>query len=280
MTITSRRKTLLIFALIVASGLSAQGGELRLKADCECRGSLVRLGDIAEIRGVTTQQQTQLAKIELIVTPPKGKTRVIRQNELRELLTQRGIDVPTFQFSGAEEVSVRAASGTSAAGQAGGSNSFASDTNSTTRAEAAQFVVPKKTIARGETIRATDVELKPLPKLRREGEFVSRVEDVVGREATRQLDPGQPIESGSLQQPLLVRRGETITVTARAAGVHVRTSVKALEDGAYGDAINVETLEKNKQKILARVVGQQQAEVFAGAQIVPAMAAAPRDEVR
>lgn len=280
MTIIALRKSWLIFALIVASGLSARGGELRLKSDCECRGSLVRLGDIAEIRGVTAKQQTELAKIELIVAPPKGKTRVIRQNELRELLTQRGIDVPTFQFAGADEVTVRAASGIGAAGQSGGSGSFSSDTASRTRADAALFVVPLKTIARGETIRATDVELKPMPKLRREGEFVSRVEDVVGREATRQLDPGQPIESGSLQQPLLVRRGETITVTARAAGVHVRTSVKALEDGAYGDAINVETLEKNKQKFLARIVGQQQAEVFAGVQIVPAMAAAPREALR
>ena len=194
MTTSSRRKTLLIFALILASGLSARAGEIRLKSECECRGSLVRLGDIAEIRGVPAQQQSQLVKIELVVAPPKGKPRVIRQNELRELLTQRGIDLPTFQFAGADEVSVRAAG---VVGQVGGANSLASETASRSKAAAGQFVVATKTILRGGTIRVADVELKTLPTTRRGSELVSRVEDVVGREATRQLDPGQPIEIGS-----------------------------------------------------------------------------------
>jgi len=257
--------------MILASGLAARAAEIRLKSACECRGSLVRLGDIAEIRGVSTQQQTQLARLELLVAPPRGTARVIRQGELRELLTQHGIDLPTFQFAGAEQVSVRLA------GAAGGANSPADETTPRTRSSAVQFVVPTKTMARGETVRAADVELKSLPAARRGVDFATRPEDVVGRQVTRQLDVGQPIESGALQQPQLVHRSEIITVTARAPGVHIRTSAKALEDGAHGDLISVETLEKNKQKYLARVVGQQQAEVYAGVQTVSATTSAGRE---
>ncbi len=81
------------------------------------------------------------------------------------------------------------------------------------------------------------------------------------------------IDKRQLKKPLLVRRGEVIRVMARAAGVQVRTTARATEDGAFGDIITVQSLE-NREKYSAHVTGLQEAEVYATA--VPASGTSPR----
>jgi flagella basal body P-ring formation protein FlgA len=117
-------------------------------------------------------------------------------------------------------------------------------------------------------VRRGEVELRPINKVSKGFEYVSQLEDVLGREATRQLDAGQPVDARSLRQPVMVRRNEVVAVLAKGAGVKVRTSAKALEDGSLGDLINVETVEqKIKQRFTARVVGLQEAEVYVSAHV-------------
>ena len=58
----------------------------------------------------------------------------------------------------------------------------------------------------------------------------------------------------------LVERGANVNVVARAAGVRIATSGKALQPGIAGETILVE-LEGNKEKVQARVVGPQAVEV-------------------
>ena len=60
--------------------------------------------------------------------------------------------------------------------------------------------------------------------------------------------------------PPAVERGAIVTVSARAAGVRVTTSAKALESGASGETIGVE-LTDGKQRVRARVSGPQMVEV-------------------
>jgi hypothetical protein len=62
--------------------------------------------------------------------------------------------------------------------------------------------------------------------------------------------------------PPLVKRGESVTVHSRAAGVRITTSGKALSDGALGAEINVEMADK-RTKLMARVAGPQTVEVNA-----------------
>jgi len=57
----------------------------------------------------------------------------------------------------------------------------------------------------------------------------------------------------------LVDRGANVSVYARAAGVRIATSGKALQPGAAGETILVEM--ENKEKVQARVVAAQAVEV-------------------
>jgi flagella basal body P-ring formation protein FlgA len=63
-------------------------------------------------------------------------------------------------------------------------------------------------------------------------------------------------------QPPVVRKGETVTVHSRAAGVRVTMTGKALGDGALGSEVTVE-LDDKRTKIQGRVAGAQTVEVRA-----------------
>ena len=64
-----------------------------------------------------------------------------------------------------------------------------------------------------------------------------------------------------VQSPLLVKRGELITVASQGGGIRVRTSAQALQDGAHGDLMQVESPD-SKQRYDARIVGLREATVF------------------
>jgi flagella basal body P-ring formation protein FlgA len=69
-----------------------------------------------------------------------------------------------------------------------------------------------------------------------------------------------------VQSPVLVKRGDLITVSSRSGSICVRTSAKAVQDGSKGDLIQVESVD-SKQRYDARVVGLREASVFAPARI-------------
>jgi hypothetical protein len=75
----------------------------------------------------------------------------------------------------------------------------------------------------------------------------------------RPATPGKQPEAAPL-----VQRGASVNVYARAAGVRVATSGKALAAGATGDTIQVE-LEGGREKVHARVVAAQTVEVVGSA---------------
>ena len=124
-------------------------------------------------------------------------------------------------------------------------------------------VVAVRSIGKQTVVQREDVELqRGIKAARPASELVTRIEDVVGRETTRSLAAGQYLEQDHIRQPLSVRRGDVVTVYARSAGLRVRTTARAKDDGSVGDLIAVDSL-LNKQSFFARVSGIQEVEVFA-----------------
>ena len=259
MSPTARLETSLFFLLLLLSSLSARADELRLKSEALCSGAIVRLGDLVEQEAGMNDIPTRLLGLELFATPPLGQSRTVRAKEIRELLTLHGIEINALRITGAEAVEIQSSKTKSPSYLKQVAHEKAVAQNDI------QVVAPTRTISPGQTIRQGDVELRLVARVTKGLRYATRIEDVLGRETTRQLEPTQPIDIHWLQQPLLVRRGETIMVISRAAGVQVRTSAKAMEDGAKGDSIVVEELDgKKRQKFSARVSGFQEAEIFAG----------------
>ncbi len=124
--------------------------------------------------------------------------------------------------------------------------------------EARPAVIVRRDVPRGMSITAADVHLAPLPlDYRPRGmEVVAQsIDEVIGKEAAQTLRPGEVITDGNSLPPLMVARGELVTVTAGSGAIHVRTRAKALRPGRYGEFIEVETLE-TRERYDARVVGR------------------------
>jgi flagella basal body P-ring formation protein FlgA len=118
-------------------------------------------------------------------------------------------------------------------------------------------------VPRGAVIQASDVQLDPSQPLIGRTDVVTSLEDVVGKEAAQALVPGRPIDRSAVRQPVLVQRGEVVTIYARSPGVQVRTAARAKDAGSLGELITVESLE-NRRTYTARVTGIQEAEVSGG----------------
>lgn len=127
----------------------------------------------------------------------------------------------------------------------------------------AGVVVPIRPLARGEVVQASDVVIQSADGAAGAG-AAANLEDVVGQAAVRSLPAGRPLQASDVRPPVLVKRGSTVTVFARTRGVQVRTSAKALEDGARDDLIKLESLLDRDQVFVARVIGNKEVEVFAG----------------
>jgi len=123
------------------------------------------------------------------------------------------------------------------------------------------IAVARRPLRRGEIVQASDVELQMPPAGTDTAGLITRLEDLVGQETTRSVATGQPLEISWVRKPVLVRRGEIVTVFARGNQLQVRTQARAAGDGGLGDIVTVERLD-NRQRFTARVVGVQELEVF------------------
>ena len=330
MTPSAGAKTVFYLFAIIASSLAADAAEICVKSTHRCRGHVVRLGDVADIRNAEGELAAALAAVELFPAPAANRTRLMRVGELQELLALHGLNLAGVRFSGARATIVRGVSGAdpdgltninmelarqrverailshlqttvrSAAWRVGveldgagakllakrlrdvkveggqepwvGRQEFVLVVENSegaaripVRADVAlpdAIVVASRAVRPGQVIRDTDVQLLPIAVPNRGFEPISRLEDAVGKEAARAISTGQPIDGRYLQACRLVRRREVVTVFARAAGVQVRTNALALDDGAFGDLIEVESIPSGK-RYTARVADFEVVEVYA-----------------
>ncbi len=87
---------------------------------------------------------------------------------------------------------------------------------------------------------------------------VSPAGEVIGKVTSRRLEAGAVIETGDVEPPLIVRRGEIVSLDCVAGAVMLRCAARALEPGHAGDVIRFELL-SSKEKVTARMSGRGRA---------------------
>jgi flagella basal body P-ring formation protein FlgA len=130
--------------------------------------------------------------------------------------------------------------------------------------EAPLVVIAKRALQRGDTLTAADIELLPLPeraKLPAQKAAATNVEELLGHEVIGPIRPGEVVTTDMFAPPMLVRRGDTVTVHAGGGGIQIRVLANARVDGRRGEIIEVETPE-TKERYTARVVGPRQLAVL------------------
>jgi flagella basal body P-ring formation protein FlgA len=134
---------------------------------------------------------------------------------------------------------------------------------------AVPVVVAVQPIARGALITAADVELQTIesvPSATSRRAPVTSLAQLIGMEARQPISVGDVVFTDRVQSPVLVKRGEVITVVSQGGGIRVSTTARARQDGARGELVQVESLE-TRERFDARVIGHRQAAVFASTSI-------------
>lgn len=120
-------------------------------------------------------------------------------------------------------------------------------------------------LPRGAIIHETDLTLvHGDPRGGGENGAFHAAEEVVGKQTTKVIAEGNIVAPDAVQAPLLVRRGDVVTVYAKAAGIRIRTTARSKDNGALSDLVAVESL-TDRKSFTARVCGPRETEVFAQA---------------
>ncbi len=108
------------------------------------------------------------------------------------------------------------------------------------------MLILRRAVARGESLGAADVVAQKRVVASLTSPYVGRVEDLAGRLTRRPLPEGTPVTAEALSAALLIKRGQTVTLTASTGGIQVRAPGRALADAAASQRLRVQNLDSLK----------------------------------
>ena len=112
--------------------------------------------------------------------------------------------------------------------------------------ETAEAAILARQVARGETIKASDVVIERRPKTEFGPDAIASEAAVVGMAARRALRAGQVLRPGDLMKPELVHRDAPVTLVYQSPGLVLTVRGKALEAGAEGDLVTVHNAQSKR----------------------------------
>jgi flagella basal body P-ring formation protein FlgA len=108
---------------------------------------------------------------------------------------------------------------------------------------------------------ASDLRVEERDSLSANQPVLQRIEDAVGQGLRRPLPPNAILGPAVLESPVLVRRGERVTVSVRTGGIAVSSQAEALRDGRRGERIQARNLQ-SRRTIELTVTGPGQGEIL------------------
>ncbi|MFT3811630.1 MAG: flagellar basal body P-ring formation chaperone FlgA [Micropepsaceae bacterium] len=99
----------------------------------------------------------------------------------------------------------------------------------------------------GEVVSGDDVQFVRMAASRVPRGSVSDADKLVGFSAKRQLRAGIPLRESDVQKPLVIRKGDAVTMVFRAPGIELTSRGRAMTDGGVGDTVAVVNAQSLKQ---------------------------------
>ena len=103
-----------------------------------------------------------------------------------------------------------------------------------------RIVVPAHDIARGDTIGENDLTYAAVDGAALMSGVPTRVDEVKGMQARRMLAAGQPFRGDDVRRPIVITRGQTVTMEFDAPGVQLTAMGRAMSEGGVGDTVTVQ----------------------------------------
>jgi flagella basal body P-ring formation protein FlgA len=99
----------LAMLLALAAAGPASGAEVTLRRQAKLTGSVVRLGDVADLSAAEATVIDELAAVPLCPAPAPGRPQYLGAAQLRDLLAASGVDVSHLRMRGADAVAISVA---------------------------------------------------------------------------------------------------------------------------------------------------------------------------
>ncbi|ADZ69964.1 flagellar basal body P-ring formation chaperone FlgA [Polymorphum gilvum] len=125
-------------------------------------------------------------------------------------------------------------------------------------------------IGRGSILKPEDLTVIRLPRQRVPSRAVTSPDEIVGLAARTTLRPGQPLSRTDFERPLIVARGEKVTLLYEMSGMKLTARGQAMSAGAEGDEIDVMNLQ-SRRIITGTVVARGQIRVGRAHEFVAAL---------
>jgi flagella basal body P-ring formation protein FlgA len=103
-----------------------------------------------------------------------------------------------------------------------------------------RVVVPAHDIARGDVLAETDLTYATVDGNALMSGVPTRFDEVLGMQTRRTLMAGQPFRAQDVRRPIVVTKGQTVTMQFAAPGVELTAMGRAMSEGGVGDTVTVQ----------------------------------------
>lgn len=124
----------------------------------------------------------------------------------------------------------------------------------------ATVAVASRSLHRGQQLTSKDINFARVNTTQLSGGYFEAADGLIGMELKRGIRAGATLTKNTIKAPTIVKRGETVSLEATAAGIAVITNAKALSAGKLGQQIRVQNL-SSKRLLSARVIGPGRVQV-------------------
>lgn len=103
-----------------------------------------------------------------------------------------------------------------------------------------RIVVPAHDIARGDTISENDLTYTTVDGAALMSGVPTKIDEVKGMQARRMLSSGQPFRGDDVRKPIVITKGETVTMQFIVPGVELTAMGRAMSEGGIGDTVTIQ----------------------------------------
>jgi flagella basal body P-ring formation protein FlgA len=103
-----------------------------------------------------------------------------------------------------------------------------------------RIVVPAHDIARGDVIGENDLTYATVDGSALMSGVPTKMDEIKGMQARRVLGAGQPFRGDDVRRPIVVIKGQTVTMQFAAPGVELTAMGRAMSEGGIGDTVTVQ----------------------------------------
>jgi len=107
-------------------------------------------------------------------------------------------------------------------------------------ANTVRVVVPAHDIARGDTIGENDLTYATVDGAALMSGVPTKMAEILGLQARRTLSTGQPFRSDDVRRPIVITKGQTVTMQFIVPGVELTAMGRAMSEGGIGDTVTIQ----------------------------------------